>query len=82
LIKLPAYTAIALSHRSLTSLTIFTVTNMLSTILVAAALVGTAAAHGGVTSYKIAGTTYPGWQAFNSASGQTSIERPYSSYNP
>jgi cellulase len=55
---------------------------MLSTILVAAALAGTAAAHGGVTSYKIAGTTYPGWQAFNSASGQTSIERPYSSYNP
>jgi len=40
------------------------------------------AAHGGVTSYVIGGVTYAGWQPYNSPSGQTSIERPYSSYDP
>jgi cellulase len=54
---------------------------MLTAVLVAAALAGSAAAHGGVTSYKIAGTTYPGWSPYNGNS-QTSIERPYSSYDP
>jgi len=28
------------------------------------------------------GTTYPGWQPYNSPSGQSSIGRPYSSYDP
>ncbi|KAJ3545785.1 hypothetical protein NMY22_g2296 [Coprinellus aureogranulatus] len=57
---------------------------MLSASLLALAslFVGQAAAHGGVTSYVIDGTTYPGWQPYNSASGQKSIERPYSSYDP
>jgi len=45
-------------------------------------LVSQAAAHGGVTSYVIGGTTYTGWSPYNSATGQSSIERPYSSYNP
>jgi len=53
-----------------------------SLIGVASFLVGQAVAHGGVTSYVIDGTNYPGWQAFNSAAGQRSIGRPYSSYNP
>ncbi|KAF6749298.1 glycosyl hydrolase family 61-domain-containing protein [Ephemerocybe angulata] len=53
-----------------------------SLIAVASLLVGQAAAHGGVTSYIIDGTTYPGWQAFNTPTGQKSIGRPYSSYNP
>ncbi|KAF9484800.1 glycoside hydrolase family 61 protein [Pholiota conissans] len=45
-------------------------------------LVSQVAAHGGVTSYVIGLTTYPGWQPYNSATGQSSIERPYSSYDP
>ncbi|KAH9939349.1 glycosyl hydrolase family 61-domain-containing protein [Epithele typhae] len=39
-------------------------------------------AHGGVLSYKIGGTTYQGWAPYNSPTGQTSIQRPWSSYNP
>ncbi|KDR68577.1 hypothetical protein GALMADRAFT_146231 [Galerina marginata CBS 339.88] len=45
-------------------------------------LVSQVAAHGGVTSYVIGGTTYAGWQPYNTPTGQTSIERPYSSYDP
>ncbi|KAH7099341.1 cellulose-growth-specific protein [Auriculariales sp. MPI-PUGE-AT-0066] len=48
--------------------------------LVAAAV--TVSAHGGVTSIIIGSTTYTGWSPYNDASNQTSIERPYSSYNP
>jgi cellulase len=44
--------------------------------------VASVAAHGGVSSYIIGGTTYAGWSPYNSPTGQTSIERPYSSYNP
>ncbi|KAF9037623.1 cellulose-growth-specific protein [Panaeolus papilionaceus] len=53
-----------------------------SLAVLASFLVSQAAAHGGVTSYVIGGTTYPGWQPYNSASGQKSIGRPYSSYDP
>ncbi|TFK27937.1 hypothetical protein FA15DRAFT_701531 [Coprinopsis marcescibilis] len=53
-----------------------------SLVTLASFLVGQVAAHGGVVSYQINGQTYPGWQAFNSPSGQRSIGRPYSSYNP
>ncbi|KAJ3563644.1 hypothetical protein NP233_g8808 [Leucocoprinus birnbaumii] len=28
------------------------------------------------------GVTYPGWQPYNTPTGQTSIERPYSTYDP
>ncbi|KAF8175812.1 cellulose-growth-specific protein [Pholiota molesta] len=45
-------------------------------------LISQVAAHGGVTSYVIGSTTCAGWQPYNSATGQSSIERPYSSYNP
>ncbi|KAF9533993.1 cellulose-growth-specific protein [Crepidotus variabilis] len=53
-----------------------------SLAVLASFLVSQAAAHGGVTSYVIGGTTYAGWQPYNSASGQSSIERPYSTYDP
>ncbi|KAF8992934.1 glycosyl hydrolase family 61-domain-containing protein [Cyathus striatus] len=40
------------------------------------------AAHGGVLSYSFGGNWYFGWQPYNSPTGQTSIQRPWSSYNP
>ncbi|KAF8648427.1 hypothetical protein AX16_006290 [Volvariella volvacea WC 439] len=55
---------------------------MLAKFAALAAFVSGALAHGGVTSYVIGGTTYPGWQPYNSPSGQSSIGRPYSSYDP
>ncbi|KII86197.1 glycoside hydrolase family 61 protein [Plicaturopsis crispa FD-325 SS-3] len=39
-------------------------------------------AHGGVLSYGIGGTIYQGWAPYNSAVGQSTIQRPWSSYNP
>ncbi|KAL0951995.1 hypothetical protein HGRIS_008649 [Hohenbuehelia grisea] len=45
-------------------------------------LLSQVAAHGGVTSYTIGGTTFAGWQPYNDPSSQSSIERPYSSYDP
>ncbi|RDB29253.1 Cellulose-growth-specific protein [Hypsizygus marmoreus] len=53
-----------------------------SLAVLASFLVAQATAHGGVTSYVIAGQTYTGWSPYNSPSGQTTIERPYSSYDP
>ncbi|PPQ78275.1 hypothetical protein CVT25_011734 [Psilocybe cyanescens] len=40
------------------------------------------AGHGGVLSYSWSGQWYNGWQPYNSPTGQTSIQRPWSSYNP
>ncbi|KAF5374500.1 hypothetical protein D9615_009110 [Tricholomella constricta] len=53
-----------------------------SLAVLASFLVSQAAAHGGVTSYVIGGTNYVGWSPYNSPTGQTSIERPYSTYDP
>ncbi|KAJ7581555.1 glycosyl hydrolase family 61-domain-containing protein [Mycena floridula] len=39
-------------------------------------------AHGGVLSVGIGSTVYPGWSPYNTPTGQTSIMRPWSSYNP
>ncbi|TBU28686.1 glycosyl hydrolase family 61-domain-containing protein [Dichomitus squalens] len=39
-------------------------------------------AHGGVLSYKIEGEIFQGWAPYNSPTGQTTIQRPWSSYNP
>ncbi|EKM58977.1 glycoside hydrolase family 61 protein, partial [Phanerochaete carnosa HHB-10118-sp] len=39
-------------------------------------------AHGGVLSYSNAGNWYWGWAPYNSPTGQTTIQRPWSSYNP
>ncbi|KAJ7483443.1 glycoside hydrolase [Mycena latifolia] len=41
-----------------------------------------ALAHGGVLSYLIGGVTYKGWTPYNSADGQTGIERPWAVYDP
>ncbi|KAF9529108.1 cellulose-growth-specific protein [Crepidotus variabilis] len=38
--------------------------------------------HGGVIGYKNAGVYYEGWKPYNPASGQSSIERPWSTYDP
>ncbi|KAJ8515390.1 hypothetical protein ONZ45_g7167 [Pleurotus djamor] len=50
--------------------------------LVASFLVARVVAHGGVTSYTIGGQTFVGWSPYNDANSQTTIERPYSSYDP
>ncbi|KAI0638640.1 cellulose-growth-specific protein [Trametes polyzona] len=39
-------------------------------------------AHGGVLAYSNAGNWYQGWAPYNSPVGQTTIQRPWSSYNP
>jgi len=51
-------------------------------VLVALASAAVVAAHGGVLSYGIAGKWYQGWFPYNSPTGQTGIERPWSTYNP
>ncbi|KAF1946949.1 hypothetical protein EJ02DRAFT_492048 [Clathrospora elynae] len=48
----------------------------------AASLLATATAHGGVSIYTVGTTVYKGWSPYNSPSGQTSIQRQYSSYDP
>ncbi|KZV93255.1 cellulose-growth-specific protein [Exidia glandulosa HHB12029] len=55
---------------------------MLFSVVAALSAAVSVAAHGGVTSYVIGGTTYAGWSPYNDASTQTSIERPYSTYDP
>ncbi|KAF8157134.1 glycosyl hydrolase family 61-domain-containing protein [Crassisporium funariophilum] len=40
------------------------------------------AAHGGVLSYSFGGSWYNGWQPYNSPTGQTTIQRPWATYNP
>ncbi|EIN08952.1 cellulose-growth-specific protein [Punctularia strigosozonata HHB-11173 SS5] len=59
-------------------MTVFTVLSLVSVVSYAT----TVMAHGGVTSYNIAGKAYTGWQPYNDPNSQISIERPYSSYNP
>ncbi|KAL4264807.1 Endo-beta-1,4-glucanase D [Pleurotus pulmonarius] len=51
-------------------------------LVIASALVPRALAHGGVLSYSIAGTWYDGWKAYNSPVGQSTIQRPWDTYNP
>ncbi|OAL03566.1 hypothetical protein IQ06DRAFT_333607 [Phaeosphaeriaceae sp. SRC1lsM3a] len=48
----------------------------------AASLLATAQAHGGVDYYKVGSTTFQGWSPYNSASGQKSLQRQYSTYDP
>ncbi|THH12116.1 hypothetical protein EW146_g7807 [Bondarzewia mesenterica] len=55
----------------------------LATLLVlASSALPSVLAHGGVLSYAIEGNWYWGWKPYNSASGQTTIQRPWYSYNP
>ncbi|KAI5120273.1 hypothetical protein M0805_005330 [Coniferiporia weirii] len=56
---------------SLTSLAVLSVT-----------AVSQVAAHGGVLSYAWSGQWYWGWQPYDTPTGQTTIQRPWSSYNP
>ncbi|KAF9463958.1 cellulose-growth-specific protein [Collybia nuda] len=51
-------------------------------VTLASFLVAQAAAHGGVSQYIINGVTYQGWSPYNTPTGQSSIGRPYSSYDP
>ncbi|KAJ7065492.1 glycosyl hydrolase family 61-domain-containing protein [Mycena amicta] len=55
---------------------------MLSSLFSLAVLLPSALAHGGVLSYNIGGTIYQGWSPYNTPTGQTSIQRPWSTYNP
>ncbi|KAJ8508421.1 hypothetical protein ONZ45_g9306 [Pleurotus djamor] len=48
----------------------------------ALALVPQAFAHGGVLAYSNAGKWYDGWHPYNSPVGQTSIQRPWATYDP
>lgn len=51
-------------------------------LAVAALLASTVNAHGGVVSFSSGSTNYPGWQPYNSASGQKTIERQYPNFDP
>ncbi|KIP10563.1 carbohydrate-binding module family 1 protein [Phlebiopsis gigantea 11061_1 CR5-6] len=54
-----------------------------STLLaLASTALPTVLAHGGVLSYSNAGNWYQGWSPYNTPTGQTTIQRPWSSYNP
>ncbi|KAG8927998.1 hypothetical protein FRC02_007479 [Tulasnella sp. 418] len=46
------------------------------------AQISTVLAHGGVVQWGVGSTVYPGWSPYNSASGQVTAARPYSSFNP
>ncbi|KAL4268940.1 Lytic polysaccharide monooxygenase AA9 [Pleurotus pulmonarius] len=51
-------------------------------LIILAAAVTQVACHGGVLSYTIGGTTYPGFLAYNPPTGQKSIQREWDTYNP
>ncbi|KAJ3488323.1 hypothetical protein NLI96_g2910 [Meripilus lineatus] len=53
-----------------------------ASVAIALSQIAIVSAHGGVTSWTVGSTTYPGWQPYNSAAGQVTPGRPYSSYNP
>ncbi|KAF7428622.1 hypothetical protein PC9H_007849 [Pleurotus ostreatus] len=55
---------------------------LLKSLVVLAAAVTRVACHGGVLSYTIRGTTYPGFLAYNPPTGQKSIQREWDTYNP
>uniref|UniRef100_A0A8H7Y2G1 AA9 family lytic polysaccharide monooxygenase n=1 Tax=Psilocybe cubensis TaxID=181762 RepID=A0A8H7Y2G1_PSICU len=56
--------------------------NVASIAVLSSFFVSQVAAHGGVIAYVINGQNYQGWQPYNSPVGQSSIGRPYSSYDP
>ncbi|KAH0589832.1 Esterase/lipase/thioesterase [Termitomyces sp. 'cryptogamus'] len=55
---------------------------MLSQVTTLSVFLPIVLAHGGVLSYSNAGNWYWGWQPYNTPVGQTSIQRPWSTYNP
>ncbi|PVI06282.1 carbohydrate-binding module family 1 protein [Periconia macrospinosa] len=54
----------------------------LSTVVITASVLSAASAHGGVGQYITGSTTYKGWEPYNSPSGQSSIQRQYSTFDP
>ncbi|KAJ6471866.1 glycosyl hydrolase family 61-domain-containing protein [Mycena sanguinolenta] len=50
--------------------------------LISLAVLPKVLAHGGVLSYNIGGKTYQGWSPYNTPTGQTTIQRSWSTYNP
>ncbi|KAG6830478.1 Esterase/lipase/thioesterase [Tricholoma furcatifolium] len=55
---------------------------MLTQLAALALAIPTVLAHGGVLSYSNAGNWYWGWLPYDSPVGQTTIQRPWYSYNP
>ncbi|KAH7379456.1 glycosyl hydrolase family 61-domain-containing protein [Pyrenochaeta sp. MPI-SDFR-AT-0127] len=53
-----------------------------ATFSIIASLLATATAHGGVDSYTVGSTTFPGWSPYNSFTSQKTLQRQYSSYDP
>ncbi|KAK7689673.1 Esterase/lipase/thioesterase [Cerrena zonata] len=53
-----------------------------SLLAIASAAVPQVLAHGGVLAYSNAGNWYQGWAPYNSPTGQTTIQRPWATYNP
>jgi lytic cellulose monooxygenase (C1-hydroxylating) len=51
-------------------------------LALASATLPTALAHGGVLAYSNAGNWYQGWAPYNSPVGQTTVQRPWATYNP
>ncbi|KAH7121267.1 glycosyl hydrolase family 61-domain-containing protein [Dendryphion nanum] len=49
---------------------------------VAASLLVTVSAHGGIGKYTIGSTVYPGWQPYQGAAGQKTVQRKYPSFDP
>ncbi|KAF7296429.1 hypothetical protein HMN09_01113300 [Mycena chlorophos] len=58
------------------------VESLMLALLSLVALIPRVLAHGGVLSYDIGGTFYEGWSPYNTPTGQTTIQRPWSTYNP
>lgn len=55
---------------------------MLSGSLIALCFAALATAHGGVIGYTLTGEYYPGFSAYNTPVGQTTIQRQWATYNP
>ncbi|KIJ54077.1 lytic polysaccharide monooxygenase [Sphaerobolus stellatus SS14] len=55
---------------------------MFAQALISLISVACVAAHGGVLSYNIGGTSYQGFAAYNTPTGQSSIQRQWATYNP
>ncbi|KAF8663689.1 hypothetical protein AX16_000864 [Volvariella volvacea WC 439] len=56
--------------------------NVLSAAVGLAYLAPSVQAHGGVLSYRIGGQWYEGWKPYNSPVGQTTIQRPWATFDP
>jgi len=55
---------------------------MLRQTLVTLAVISSVFAHGGVLSYKIGSSMFQGFSAYNTPTGQSTIQRQWATYNP